>query len=67
MTSSTATTATVHPIDPGSFRRTPRGLQNRWTIGIALTLLPSFALAHLVTLVLWHLTGSALFARRVTR
>jgi len=54
--------ATVHPIDLKAFRQTPRGLQNHWTIGIALTLLPSFALAHLVSLILWHWTGSALFA-----
>jgi glycosyltransferase involved in cell wall biosynthesis len=54
--------ATVHPIDDRAFVQTPRGLQNHWPIGVALTLLPSFAAAHLVSLVLWHWTGVGLFA-----
>lgn len=54
--------ATVHPIDPGDFEVTPRGLQNRWTVGIALTLLPAFVAAHGVSLVVWHWTGAAIFA-----
>ncbi len=54
--------ATVHSIEPGDFEVTPQGLQNRWTIGVALTLFPAFIAAHGVSLVLWHWTGAPLFA-----
>lgn len=54
--------ATVHPIDTTTFIKTPRGLRNRWPIGVALTMLPSFLLAHGVAVALHPLTGSSAVA-----
>ncbi len=51
----------VHPIEPGSFARSSRGLINRWPVGVALTLAPSFVLAHGVNLLFSHWTGAAIF------
>jgi hypothetical protein len=54
--------ATVHPMDTSTFIETPHGLRNRWPIGVALTLLPSFLLAHGVALALHTLTASSAVA-----
>ena len=54
--------ATVHPIERRSFVTTPSGLHNHWPIGVALTFMPGFVLAHALCLLLWHWTGATIVA-----
>ena len=52
----------VHPIDSSQFHVTPMGFGNHWPTGVAMTLAPGFLAAHALSIAVYHLSASPLFA-----
>jgi hypothetical protein len=51
----------LQPLEVARQEFSPSGLGNRYPIGVALTMAPSFIVAHAIALVGWHMTGNHFF------